>query len=119
MARQYGAPPDPGGKPAGKGQSYASRAQNAEPQPKTPDASPPSDVVLKFHKNAPTDTRAEDIHHTLGFSSGQAAKGDHNHRTEGTPLFDGVTITGAKGGNAALASVIALLVQWGAKDGTT
>jgi hypothetical protein len=116
MTKQYGAVDPPPGQTSNK---YQDQRHDAEPKAKEPDPSPDTDTVIKLHKNAPTDTRAEDQHHTLGFGHNQAARGDHDHRSEGTPLFDGVTLTGAKGGNTALQSVINLLVQWGAKDTTT
>lgn len=59
-------------------------------------------------------------HHTLGPSQNQAAPGNHNH-DGGTsiPLWEGNTISGSRGGNMALASVISILVQKGAVDATT
>lgn len=113
MVEQYGVinPNDPSQKDKG----YASRAP--EPKPKQ-DPSPKAEVVIKFHNNAPVNGKREDIHHTVGFGPLEAAPGDHNHRTEGIPLFDGVTLTGSRAGNAAVQSIIALLVQWGAKDST-
>ena len=78
-------------------------------------------TVKKFHEKADTDASAIAIHHTLGPKNGNAAPGDHNHIV-GTPykkLLAGVTLTGAKGGNVALASVCAALVKLGATDSTT
>lgn len=118
MVKQYGAPDDPPGQ--GKASNrYADRRKDAEPKPKEEDPSPPEEVVTRFHKNVPVDTRREDIHHTLGFGPTNAAPGDHNHRSEGTPLFDGLTVSGSRGGNAALLSLLNILAQFGLKDSTT
>jgi hypothetical protein len=117
MARQYGAPKF---KPGQDDSSYSEKRRDAEPQAKPPDRSPPSDVVVDFHKNAPVDTRREDVHHTIGTGNTQAASGDHSHRGgDSVLLLEGVTLSGSKAGNAALASVVAALVQLGAKDTTT
>lgn len=78
-------------------------------------------TVKAFHEKSDQDASAQSQHHTLGPKNGQAAGGDHNHIL-GTPYkkpLTGVTLTGAKGGNAALASVIAALVKMGATDNTT
>lgn len=83
---------------------------------KLPDAA----AVSRFHTNADTDGDEGSIHHSLGPGKGQAAAGNHDHRGGGSvALLQGVTISGAKGGNTALASVIAALVELGAKDTTT
>lgn len=117
MSRQYGAPKSAPGQDDG---SYQGKRRDAEPKPKEPDPSPPAKVVEEFHKNAAVDTRREDIHHTIGTGPNNAASGDHTHRGgDSVLLLDGVTISGSKGGNIALGSVIAALVQLGAKDSTT
>lgn len=76
--------------------------------------------VDDFHEQSDLNTRSEAQHHTLGPSQNQAAPGNHNH-DGGTsvPLWEGNTITGSRGGNMALSSVIAILVQKGAVDATT
>lgn len=76
--------------------------------------------VDDFHDQSDLDTRSESQHHTLGSRQNQAAPGNHNH-DGGTsqPLWAGNAITGSRGGNMALASVISLLVQKGATDSTT
>lgn len=76
--------------------------------------------VDDFHEQSDLNTRSEAQHHTLGPSQNQAAPGNHNH-DGGTsiPLWEGNTISGSRGGNMALASVIAILVQKGAVDATT
>ena len=98
----------------------------AEKQTQTPSGGltenpkPTADVVEDFHTNADIDTRVEAIHHTLGPAPTQAAPGDHVH-DGGTSslLLSGVTLTGSRGGNVALISVIAALVKLGATDSTT
>ena len=76
--------------------------------------------VNDFHEQSDLNTRSEAQHHTLGPSQNQAAPGNHNH-DGGTsiPLWEGNTISGSRGGNMALASVISILVQKGAVDATT
>lgn len=61
------------------------------------------------------------IHHTLGPRPGQASPGPHIHSGEDAPMImNGVTLTGAKGGNVALANLItALSKALGFTDGTT
>ncbi len=84
------------------------------------DPAPDTRIVRQFHTHAEVDVRAESIHHTLGSSPYQAASGSHKHDGSDSPLLlTGVSITGAKGGNTALASVINVLVQMGATDNTT
>lgn len=77
-------------------------------------------VVAQIHRNDDTDVAKDSHHHTIGPGSAQSAAGNHNHDGVTTPqLLAGVTLTGAKGGNAALASVCAALVLLGATDSTT
>jgi hypothetical protein len=77
-------------------------------------------VVEAFHQKADTDATKTSVHHTLGPSPNQASPGAHNHDgTSSVQLLAGVAIAGARGGNAALASVIAALVLLGATDNTT
>ena len=81
---------------------------------------PTTKEVERFHTNADTDGSEGSLHHTLGPRKGQAAGGDHDHRGgNSVALLQGVTISGARGGNTALASVIAALVDLGATDNTT
>lgn len=78
------------------------------------------ETVRKFHEKADTDSDANGIHHTLGPKNGQASPGDHKHDgASSVKLLAGVTISGSRGGNVALASVIAALVKLGANDTTT
>lgn len=81
---------------------------------------PTAEEVDRLHQNADTDSRAEAIHHTLGVGDNQAAKGSHNHRGgDSVQLLGGITLTGSRGGNIALLSVIQALVALGATDSTT
>lgn len=74
----------------------------------------------KFHQKDDLDVRDESHHHSLGVGPTQAAKGSHTHMGgNGLPILTGQTITGSKGGNTALASVIAILVAMGATDAST
>lgn len=80
---------------------------------------PTAQEVDDLHTNADTDTRAESIHHTLGSLPTQASPGDHAHDGGTSPLLlSGVTLTGSRGGNVALVSVISALVRLGATDST-
>jgi hypothetical protein len=77
-------------------------------------------VVTTFHRNDDLDVAKDSHHHSIGISSAQASAGNHTHDgSNSVQLLDGVTLTGAKGGNAALASVCAALVVLGATDNTT
>lgn len=68
-----------------------------------------------------TDSSAFAKHHTLGRKHHQASSGDHNHDgINSRKLMTGITVTGSKGGNAALADLITKLsTALGFTDGTT
>ncbi len=79
-----------------------------------------AEEVRNFHTNADTDNDKLAIHHTIGVGINQAASGSHNHDgSNSTQLLAGITLSGSKGGNVALASVCAALVALGATDTTT
>lgn len=81
---------------------------------------PSANTVADFHTNADTDSRPESIHHTLGPNPAQSSPGDHTHDGGSSPLIlVGFTLTGSRGGNAAMTSLIACLVRLGATDQTT
>ena len=81
---------------------------------------PEAQVVADFHQNADLDVRAESFHHSLGPSPTQASPGDHTHDGGTSPLLlAGLTITGSRGGNVALVSIIQALVRLGATDSST
>jgi hypothetical protein len=77
-------------------------------------------VVAQMHRNDDLDVAKDAHHHTIGVGSAQVAAGNHIHNGSDSPqLLAGVTLTGAKGGNIALASVCAALAALGATDSTT
>lgn len=81
---------------------------------------PSAEEVEDFHTNADIDTRIESIHHTLGPGTTQASPGNHIHDGGTSPLLlSGFTLTGSRGGNTALVSIIACLVRLGATDSTS
>jgi hypothetical protein len=82
--------------------------------------SPDPMTVRMFHLYDDVDTDQGAHHHTLGAGNNQASPGSHVHNGSDSPLLlEGTTLSGSKGGNAALASVISALVQLGATDSTT
>jgi hypothetical protein len=75
---------------------------------------PPPGQVNGFHTRDDVDSSTLAHHHTLGIGHNQGSPGDHAHdgvtsRKVGTGLA--ITISGAKGGNAALGSLITALKQ--------
>lgn len=77
-------------------------------------------TVRDFHERDDLDGGKNAHHHTLGVTQDQASPGNHNHDgSNSTQLLAGITLSGAKGGNVALASVVAALVGLGATDSTT
>jgi hypothetical protein len=77
-------------------------------------------TVNKFHEKADTDSSQEALHHTLGPKHDQSSPGDHTHNGKNSrKILAGTTLTGSKGGNAAVASIVAALVKLGATDTTT
>lgn len=79
-----------------------------------------AEEVEEFHTNSDVDTRRESQHHTLGSGSTQAAAGNHKHDGgDSELLLAGLTITGSRGGNTSLPSIIACLVRLGATDSSS
>lgn len=78
-------------------------------------------AVKEMHKKADTDSSAFAIHHTLGVKHDQASPGDHLHDgINSRLLLEGITLTGSKGGNVALANLITILATtFGLTDNTT
>lgn len=75
---------------------------------------PSAKEVNEYHTNSDRDASINALHHTLGTRRNQAAKGDHIHNGEnGQKVGDGMAlnVTGAKGGNAALTSLLAMLAK--------
>lgn len=65
-------------------------------------------------------------HHTLGLKHDQASPGDHNHNGVNSNTIDpkrlmaGITITGSRGGNVALANLLTELSKaFGFTNGTS
>lgn len=84
------------------------------------DPTPSPVVVNRFHTKSDLDSKPWAQHHSLGPRPNQASPGNHKHDGATSQfLLAGVTISGAKAGNTALASVIAALVKLGATDATT
>ena len=83
--------------------------------------SPSPREVDFMHQRADTDSSQGAIHHSLGMKNGQASPGDHKHNgLNSRRIMEGITITGAKGGNVALANLItALAASLGFTDNTT
>lgn len=66
------------------------------------------------------------LHHTLGTKHDQASAGDHTHNgvnsnpIDASKLMAGITITGSRGGNAALTSLLTELSKaFGFTNGTS
>lgn len=66
------------------------------------------------------------LHHTIGLKHDQASSGDHTHNgvnsntIDPSKLMAGITITGSRGGNVALANLLtALSSTFGFTNGTT
>lgn len=75
-----------------------------------------SSSAREIHKFDDVDFERTSHHHTLGTGPLQAAPGNHKHLT----MMEGITLTGAKGGNVALANLITMLADhFGFTDGTT
>jgi hypothetical protein len=81
---------------------------------------PAADVVGDFHTNDDLDATAQSHHHSLGSAPSQASPGSHTHDgSDSLPLLSGTTLTGSRGGIAALTSIVQALVKLGATDNTT
>lgn len=71
----------------------------------------PQDINL-LHTRSDVDSAAHAQHHSLGPGRNQASPGDHIHDGAASKLIGngmGLSVTGAKGGNVALANLIAML----------
>lgn len=83
---------------------------------------PSAKELTDFHTHDDTDGSQKSHHHTLGSGHNQASPGDHSHDGGSSarilPL-EGFSITGSRGGNAAVASIIDALEMLGATDTTT
>lgn len=75
-------------------------------------SSPEPREVNQFHSRSDVDSSTTAQHHTLGVKHDQASPGDHNHDGKGSRKIGqglSLTLTGAKGGNVALANLITML----------
>lgn len=73
---------------------------------------PPPGQVNYYHSRSDVDSSTIAQHHTLGIGHNQATPGDHNHDGTSSRLVGkglGITVSGSRGGNAALASLISAL----------
>ena len=96
-------------------QKIAEHAKVDKPQPKE---------VANFHTHSDADGSPKALHHTLGPNANQAAAGNHTHDGGNSAALDNllgdITVTGSRGGNAALASLLSgLATKFGLKDTTT
>ena len=76
-------------------------------------APPPADVNF-IHTRSDLDSSTLSQHHTLGIGHNQGSPGDHSHDGQTSRLIGqgrAITISGSRGGNAALASLISALKQ--------
>src|SRR3546814_7977535 len=83
---------------------------------------PSAKELVDFHTHDDVDGSQKAHHHTLGPAHNQASPGDHSHDGGSSPKIfplDNFTITGSRGGNAAVAAIIDALELLGATDGTT
>jgi hypothetical protein len=77
---------------------------------------PDARIVNEFHTNDDIDKDAAAHHHSLGTGANQAASGAHRHEN----LGEGIELSGSRGGNLALQSVINAMVQlFGVTDNTS
>lgn len=86
-----------------------------DPVPGKEPGIPSAKEVNKLHTNADTDATTLASHHTVGIKRNQAASGAHTHNGNNSIKIgegDGRSISGSKGGNAALASLITLLSNY-------
>lgn len=77
--------------------------------------SPEPRLVAQFHNRSDVDAGIMSQHHTLGIRHVNAAYGDHSHNNKNSAKIgtkSGVVITGSKGSNAALASLISMLANF-------
>lgn len=72
--------------------------------------------VAQLHRNADTDSQPSAAHHTLGSTATQASPGSHQHKgtDQSRRLYDPPgSVTGSRGGNAALQSLLSVLASQG------
>lgn len=68
--------------------------------------------IQRLHAKSDVDSSQFAQHHTLGTRHNQSCPGDHTHTGKDSRLIGkgaGLTVTGSKGGNVALANLINML----------
>lgn len=83
---------------------------------------PTAQAARDAHRQSDVDSSPQSMHHTLGTARNQSSPGNHIHdgisspklgpmliNTSGSDLTPALSISGSRGGNAAVASIIALL----------
>lgn len=77
--------------------------------------------VNRLHRRSDVDSSHAAQHHTLGVKHDQASPGDHKHTGDNSlKIMDGISVTGSRGGNAAVADLISKLSSaLGFTDATT
>jgi len=76
--------------------------------------SPTARQVNQLHSSDDIDGGPFAHHHSLGVNRNQSSPGDHIHNGKTSKKLGsgmGITLTGSRGGNAAVASIIAALKQ--------
>lgn len=83
-----------------------------KPDKRSPTNAPDPREVNRLHARSDVDSSPIAQHHTLGIKHNQASYGDHVHDGKSSrKLGQGLnlTLSGSKGGNAALANLITML----------
>ena len=83
-----------------------------EVKPVKRDGIPDARAVNDFHTNDDVNKTLEAHHHTLGISRNKASSGVHKHTgvdSRKVGFQSNLAVSGSKGGNAALASLITML----------
>lgn len=92
--------------PVVEGDPWGEIKEDAKP------VSPEPREVNLFHARSDVDSKQTAQHHTIGLNHNQTSAGDHNHDGQSSRKLGhglNLTLTGSKGGNAALASLITML----------
>jgi hypothetical protein len=85
------------------------------PRAVTRDAGASTAEVTAFHQRSDKDASVNAEHHTLGTNRNQSSSGAHIHdgiSSRAIGAGQGTVLTGAKGGNVALANLITMLRNW-------
>lgn len=101
---------NPGTNPQGRGM-FSDDPYGSIKNPKLKPAPDPR-TVNTFHSRSDVDASQSAQHHTIGIGHNQASAGDHVHDgSSSRKIGQGLklSISGSKGGNAALASLITML----------